>query len=246
MKVIENIRYSSIGHERQVLDLYLPDCDEFPVFVYFHGGGFQNGAKGDDGNNKLGVHLASKGIACVCANYRLYPDAVFPDFVKDAAAVVGWTFKHIAEYGKCDKIFVGGTSAGAYATMMLNYDRKWLAPHKVKIMDIAGFLHDAGQPTTHFNVLKYDRGIDFRRVIVDEAAPLYYIGVEPEYPPQLHLVSTNDIKCRHTQLKLVMETMEFFEYDMSKTELRVYEGRHSRYTEIKLCEVIEEFVNNNK
>ena len=99
MKVIENIRYSSIGHERQVLDLYLPDCEEFPVFVYFHGGGFQNGAKGDDGNNKLGVHLASKGIACVCANYRLYPDAVFPDFVKDAAAVVGWTFKHIAEYG---------------------------------------------------------------------------------------------------------------------------------------------------
>ena len=55
MKVLENIRYSSIGHERQVLDLYLPDCEEFPVFVYFHGGGFEAGSKGDDRNNAIGI-----------------------------------------------------------------------------------------------------------------------------------------------------------------------------------------------
>ena len=245
MRVIKNVSYSSIGHERQVLDLYLPDCEEFPVFVYFHGGGFENGSKDDDKQAEMGKYLASKGIACVCANYRMYPDAVYPDFIRDCASAVAWTFKNINEYGKCDKVFVGGTSAGAYASMMLNYDRKWLAPHHINIMDIAGFLHDAGQPTAHFNVLRCD-GMDRRRIVVDDRGPLYYIGVEPEYPPQLHLVSTNDIKCRHTQLKLVMETMEFFEYDMSKTELRVYEGRHSKYTEIKLCEVIEEFVNNNK
>lgn len=244
MKVLENISYSSIGHERQVLDLYLPDCDEFPVFVYFHGGGLHKGGKGIGGNNTVGINLAEKGIGCVCANYRLYPDAEYPDFIRDAAAAVAWTFKHINEYGKCDKIFVGGTSAGAYATMMLNYDRKWLAPHRINIMDIAGFVHDAGQATTHFNVLRGD-GMDRRRIVVDDRAPLYYIGVEPEYPPQLHLVSTNDIKCRHAQLNLLMETMEFFEYDMSKTELRVYEGKHSKYTEIKLWDVVGDFINNN-
>ena len=245
MKVLENISYSSIGHERQVLDVYLPDCEEFPVFVYFHGGGFEAGSKGDDRNNAIGIYLASKGIACVCANYRMYPDAVYPEYLKDCAAAVAWTFKHIAEYGKCDKVFVGGTSAGAYASMMLNYDKKWLAPHRIKIMDIAGFLHDAGQPTTHFNVLQYDRGIDRRRIVVDEAAPLYYIGIEPEYPPQRHLVSTNDIPGRHVQLNLVLEAMRHFEYDMSKVDIKVFEGKHSRYTEVKLEEVIEEFVREN-
>lgn len=244
MKVIKDICYSTLKHERQVLDLYLPDCKEFPVFVYFHGGGFENGHKGDARQSEIGNYLASKGIACVCANYRIYPDAEYPDFVRDGASAVAWTFKHIAEYGKCDKVFVGGTSAGAYITMMLNYDRKWLEPHRMNIMDIAGFVHDAGQPTTHFNVLRCD-GTDSRRIVVDEKAPLYYVGIEPEYPPQLHLVSTNDIKCRHTQLKLVMETMEFFEYDMSKVDLKVYEGTHSNYTEIRLCEVVEEFVKSN-
>ena len=245
MKVIKDICYSTTKHERQVLDLYLPDCEEFPIFVYFHGGGFENGDKSNDGHVKMGEYLTSKGIALVCPNYRMYPDAAHPDYLRDCASAVAWTFNHKDEYGKCEKVFVGGTSAGAYASMMLNYDKKWLAPHRIKIMDIAGFFHDAGQPTTHFNVLQYDRGIDRRRIIVDEAAPLYYIGIEPEYPPQMHLVSTNDIPGRHAQLILVLETMKHFEYDMSKTELRVYEGRHSRYTEIKLQEVIAEFVEAN-
>ena len=245
MKVIKDICYSTSKHERQVLDLYLPDCEEFPVFVYFHGGGFVTGDKSDEGHLRMGKYLASKGIAFVCSNYRKYPDAVYPEYLKDCAAAVAWTFKHIAEYGKCDKVFVGGTSAGAYASMMLNYDKKWLAPHRIKIMDIAGFLHDAGQPTAHFNVLNFDKGIDYRRIIVDETAPLYYIGIEPEYPPQRHLVSTNDIPGRHAQLNLVLETMKHFEYDMSKTDIKVFEGRHSRYSEVKLEEVAEEFIREN-
>ena len=245
MKAIRDICYSTIGHECNFLDMYLPECEEFPVFIYFHGGGFEVGDKYDKYHLRMAEYLTSKGIALVCNNYRMYPDASYPDYVKDCAAAVAWTYKHIAEYGKCDKVFVGGTSAGAYASMMLNYDRKWLAPHKISIMDIAGFLHDAGQPTAHFNVLKYDKGIDYRRIIVDETAPLYYIGIEPEYPPQIHLVATNDIPGRHAQLNLVMETMKHFEYDMSKTELRVYEGRHAIYSEIKIEKVIEELVKNN-
>lgn len=37
MKAIENIQHSKHG-EDTMLDMYLPDCEEFPVFVYFHGG----------------------------------------------------------------------------------------------------------------------------------------------------------------------------------------------------------------
>jgi len=241
MKCIKDIRYSTVGHQRQVLDLYLPDSDEFSVFVYFHGGGI---VKGDKACPEMAEHLTANNIALVSANYRLYPDAVYPDFLRDAAAAVAWVFKNIGEYGKCDKIYVGGTSAGAYFSMMLNFDKKWLAPHRLCPMDIAGFLHNGGQPTAHFNVLR-ERGIDSKRVIVDETAPLYYVGLEKEYPPMLHLIATNDMPGRHAQLNLLIETMKHFEYDMSKVELRVLEGTHSKYTEVKLWEVILDFVKNN-
>ena len=36
MKLLSNIGYGSTG---QTLDVYLPDCESFPVMIYFHGGG---------------------------------------------------------------------------------------------------------------------------------------------------------------------------------------------------------------
>ena len=77
--------------------------------------------------------------------------------------------------------------------MMLCFDRRWLAVHGLSPMDFSGFIHDAGQPTAHFTVLKY-RGIDSRRVIVDETAPLYHIGVDETYPPMRFLVSDHDME----------------------------------------------------
>jgi acetyl esterase/lipase len=31
-----------------------------------------------------------KGIAVVAANYRMYPDAKFPEFIRDCASAVAW------------------------------------------------------------------------------------------------------------------------------------------------------------
>ena len=45
MKKIENICHCDIQHPRHYLDLYLPDSEEFDVFVYFHGGGLEGGSK---------------------------------------------------------------------------------------------------------------------------------------------------------------------------------------------------------
>ena len=43
MKQVLGIAYGE--HELQRLDLYLPEKDYFPVFVYFHGGGMEKGDK---------------------------------------------------------------------------------------------------------------------------------------------------------------------------------------------------------
>ena len=241
MRLIEDICYGKYDFDCRKLDIYLPDAEEFHVFIYFHGGGIEAGDK--SGIKIAATELAENGIAVVSANYSLYPDAAYPDFIRDAAAVVAWTKKHINEYGKCDKFYIGGSSAGGYISMMLCFDKKYLAPYKLTPMDFDGFIHDAGQPTAHFNVLR-ERGIDSRRVIIDESAPLYHIGTADEYPNMLIIVSDNDMKGRLAQTELLMETLRHFGYDESKFEMKLMHGTHCHYVRQPgvFSKIISEFI----
>jgi len=224
MRVFGDISYCDMAHPKQTLDIYLPDADEFPVFIYFHGGGLEGGSK-----EKRFLHeFAEKGIAVVSANYRMYPSAVFPEFIHDAAAAVAWTHKNIQKYGKATKFFVGGSSAGGYLSQMLCFDKKYLAPYGIDPAKIDGFIHDAGQPTVHFNILR-ERGMSTDRIVVDEAAPLYFVGKDPEYASMLIIVSDQDIPCRYEQTMLLMAALKQFKYDPDKIELRVEQGKHCEY-----------------
>ena len=75
-------------------------------------------------------------------------------------------------------------------------------------------LIDAGQPTAHFNVLKY-ADVDPRRIIVDETAPLYYVGLESEYPPMRFVVSDNDMTNRYEQTMTPLMRSVFFVLEAS-------------------------------
>lgn len=220
MKYIENIRYCTGTHPRQVLDVYLPESDIFPVFVYFHGGGIE---RGDKCKKPFFNDLLNRGIAIVSANYRLYPDAVYPEFLRDAAAAVAWAMNHMGEYGTVTGLFVGGSSAGGYLTQMLCFDRKYLAAHKLDSDAIDGYIMDAGQPTVHFNVLR-ERGEDSRRVVVDEAAPLWHICAERTYAPMQIIVSDNDMENRYEQTMLLVSTLRHFRHDMSRVDVRVMQN----------------------
>lgn len=222
VQVIADITYNS--HD-QKLDLVLPEGNRFDaVFIYFHGGGLTNGKKNPEA--KYATYLASHNVAVATANYRMYPNAKFPDFIEDAADCVAWVKDHIGDYGTCDKIFVGGSSAGGYLSMMLCFDEHYLGRHGIKPTDLAGFYHDAGQPTSHFNVLK-ERGLDSRRLIVDETAPLYFIGHNgTECPRMFFLVSDNDMENRYEQTMLTLSTLKHFRYDMDRIGHKVLHGTH--------------------
>lgn len=226
MKLLQDISYGL--HPDQKLDLYLPEGDGFATFVYFHGGGFERTGADKTKGQLMAQHLANHGIAVVCAEYRKYPEAVYPEFIRDCAACVGWAHRNIAEYGGSGKLFVGGSSAGGYASMMLCFDKRWLAPHKLPAGTICGYFHDAGQPTTHFNVLR-ERGLDSRRVVVDESAPLFHIGEAAEYPPMHFLGADNDIASRYEQTMLVLSTLKHLGYDMSRVSHQVVPGGHCKY-----------------
>ncbi len=241
MRVEYDVSYGK--HEAQKLDLYLPDRAE-AVMVYFHGGGLNAGDK--EGSKYFAPYLAQKGVAVATANYRMYPNAKYPDFVEDAALCVAWVYDYMRTHLSCERLYVGGSSAGGYLSMMLCFDTHYLSAVGVDPACISGYFHDAGQPTTHFNVLA-ERGEDSRRVMIDQAAPLYYVGLEKTYPPMRFIVSDNDIKGRYEQTMLTVATLAHFGY--SNFEYRLIHGKHCAYWnqadengDSKLGKMIFEFI----
>jgi len=224
MRKISDIAYGEA--ERQKLDLYLPDGDSFDLMVYFHGGGFKEGSK--EKQTWIYEYLAEHGIAAAPINYRMYPNAKYPDFIEDCAAAVAFAKTEAAKYGNVKKIFAGGSSAGGYASMLLCFNYDLLGAHGISPEELGGFFHDAGQPTVHFNVLE-EAGIDSRRVIVDERAPLYYIEGGKNYPPMQFIVSDEDIPSRYEQTMLVLSTLKHFGYPEDKVDLKIMHSTHTKY-----------------
>ena len=226
MKVYQDIPYTKTGHPSQVLDLWLPEAESFPVFIYFHGGGLEAGTKDA---SACAEDYTKNGVALVSAEYRMYPEAVYPEFLRDAAAAVAWVKNHIGEYGECKGIFVGGSSAGGYITQMLCFDPKYLTPYGIDPDSLAGYVMDAGQPTTHYNVMR-ERGLDPRRVVIDAAAPIYHIAGGRDYAPMEILVSEKDIPNRLEQTQLLLGTMRHFGCNMDKVTYKYMAGcSHCNY-----------------
>jgi len=218
--------------DTQKLDLYLPDCEgKAPLFIFFHGGGIENGDKADPGSF---AELAESGIAVASANYRLYPEAKFPEFIEDAAAAVAWCMKKSGE--EFSGVYVGGSSAGSNLSMMLAFDEHYLMQYGISPNEIDGYFFDAGQPTTHYNVLR-ERGLDTRLVRVDEAAPIYFLkdakDVE-KFPKYLFIVTDNDMPVRLEQNVMMIKTMEHFGYPKEKIQFLMIPGyEHTGYMGVK-------------
>ncbi len=229
MRKIENVSYGNT-HTRQVLDIYLPEGEVKAAFLYFHGGGLAKGDK--QAGARLSSYLVQQGVAVFSANYRLYPEAKYPEFICDGAKAAAFTYNYITENLGCDKLVIGGSSAGGYMSMMLCFDPQYLSAAGLEPSKVSGYYHDAGQPTAHFNVLK-ERGINPKRIIVDESAPLYHIGTQENYPPMRFVVSDNDMKNRLEQTMLVLSTMKHFEYE--NYDHIVMNGTHCAY-----CEKLDE------
>lgn len=134
------------------LDLRYPATNGFATVVWFHGGGLVHG-------RRYFVGIQDKSIAQVAVDYRLMDQTnglQGVDCIRDAAAAVAWTLRHIAEYGgDPKKVYVSGHSAGGYLTMMVGMDPQYLAEFGFKPADLAGIVPISGQATKHFNVRKF-------------------------------------------------------------------------------------------
>jgi acetyl esterase/lipase len=130
-------------HPRQKLDLYRPASTKsaaqgpLPIIVFIYGGSWQDGTR--EGYGFAGRALASRGFLAAVPDYRLVPEAHYPDFVEDCAAAVRWVRANAARFGgDPDRIVLVGHSAGAYNAAMLALDPRWLGSDRAAIRGFAG------------------------------------------------------------------------------------------------------------
>ncbi len=225
------------------MDIFYPEQEEFFTIVYFHGGGLIEGDKGD--SHDLVRHLTKLGFAVATANYSLITEKQFPQCVKDAAQAVRYVKDNIKSKG----ILVMGQSAGAYLTLMLCLNKEYLKETGIDNKDIVGWISDAGQSTTHFNILKYERGLDPLLQRVDEAAPLYFVNKETYFLHLLLMTYECDLPNRLEQNKLLMSVIKAFNKDLD-VEFRILKGEHCHGSgtldednEYEVVKVVKEWMN---
>lgn len=233
MRKFTKIDYAERNPSVNKLCVFLPDeGDHFPVLLYFHGGGIIH-ADNDISYEPLTQYLTQNGIAVVCASYHQFPytkeaDVVrYNDICEDAADAVKWIKTNLNEYCQVEKLFIGGSSHGGYPAAMLCFDKSWLSKCELFPKDIDGFILDSPQLTSHYSRLK-EKGYAYSRVIIDEAAPLYYVGTEKEYPPMLFINAENDSPTRLSQAKLAVTALKNLGHG-DKVQSVVLPGAHCAY-----------------
>lgn len=115
-----DLAYVENGHERQKLDLYVPEKAEkpLPLIIWIHGGGWQNGSK--DGCPPLRNGYVERGYAVASINYRLSSHAVFPAQIEDCKAAIRYLRAHAREYSLDPERFgVWGSSAGGHLVALV-------------------------------------------------------------------------------------------------------------------------------
>ena len=164
----EGVAYGPLP--RQKLDLYQPasaaPAGGWPTVVFFYGGSWNSGERAD--YKFVAEALAARGVMTLVADYRLYPEVRYPEFLRDSALALAFGLKESARLGGNPKrVFVMGHSAGAYNAAMLALDARWLAPTGHTPAELAGWIGLAGP-------------YEFLPMTNVDAQPVFF---HPNYPP---------------------------------------------------------------
>ena len=163
----QGVAYGPLPQQR--LDIYRPaaaaPAGGFPMVVFFYGGSWNKGERAD--YRFVGEALASRGVLTLVADYRLYPEVRYPDFLNDSALALRHGLEQATALGGNPKrVFVMGHSAGGYNAAMLALDARWLRAVGHAPAELAGFIGLAG-------------AYDFLPMTNPDAQPVFF---HPNYP----------------------------------------------------------------
>jgi len=239
MNTILDVEYAS----NVKLDVYLPNNKNFKTIVYFHGGGITSGNKNDKQFVDFADIFTKNGYAFVSCNYSLYPNTKFPNYLIEAAKAVSYVFNNVTQWGG-DKegIYLSGQSAGSWIIMMLCTNKKYLLDEGVNPMQIKGWISDAGQMTSHFNVISIEDHLNPLSQRIDEKAPLFYVDETFDCNPILLIYYEKDMPNRLEQNQLFVSAVKNFNPNIEITPLML-PGTHCHGSCIKNEDGTYDYVN---
>ena len=227
MKEILNLQYSS--YENTLVDIYLPEKDDFETVIYFHGGGLEHGARRSASIVELATAFTKGGYAFASVEYRMYPDAKFPDYIVDCAKATAFVKNYVQSCGGNGEIIVSGQSAGAWLSLMLCLNEEYLAKVGMTREEVKGWFIDSAQTTSHFNVLKQECGAHKFTQRIDEYAPLYFVNENTKFSRIFLVLYDDDIPCRYEQNILFYKVIKAFNPE-ADIEYRLLNGKHCSST----------------
>ena len=180
---VKDISYGSL--ERQSLDIYKADSSRAnaPVLIFIHGGSWSEGSK--DIYKFLAEGFTSEGFDVVVPNYRLYPEAVYPQMIEDTAKAIAFAAKQYPNRG----LVVMGHSAGGYNALMATLNKQFLSAEGVNPCErIAGVISLAA-PTGAYELKEEPYITIFPDRFQKEDAPLAYAT---ESSPRLFVMNGAD------------------------------------------------------
>ena len=175
---------------RHKLDVYTPKnpVGTAPVLFFIYGGWWDQVDRAD--YQFGGNAFASRGFVVVIADYRLYPDARYPDFLEDNAQALRWVQDNIATYGgDPNRLFIAGHSAGAYNAVMLALDHSYFRDHGVT-MQIKGVAAISG-PYDYYPIEYDEVRNSFGNAPNPEGTQPVNL-ITPEDPPMFLCAGTHD------------------------------------------------------
>jgi acetyl esterase/lipase len=112
--------------ERQRVDVYQAGRRK-PLVIFFYGGSWNSGSRAD--YRFVARAFNDLGYSVAIPDYRLTPEALYPDFLKDSAQAISLLINRAEEFGADpQRVILVGHSAGAYNAMMVALDQRWLSP----------------------------------------------------------------------------------------------------------------------
>lgn len=209
VRVVKDVDYvegTDYADGKDRIDLYLPEGSEnFPVLVFFHGGGLIRGDKSVA--EHLGMAFASEGVGVAVANYRLSPTVEHPAHAEDAARAIAWVYRNIEDHGgNPNELFISGHSAGGYLAALLALDPTYLEARGLSpaaltgSMPISGFFYvDEVAPDRPEHVWGEDESV------WKEASPSRYVRADA--PPLLFLYADGDDPWRREQNERIVSEL---------------------------------------
>ena len=179
----KNVSYGEL--ERQKLDIYKADNPraDAPILIFIHGGSWEEGSK--DIYKFLAEGFTSEGFDIAVPNYRLYPDAIYPQMLEDSAKAVAYVAKQYPDR----PLVIMGHSAGAYNALMVSLNKDYLSAEDVSICDrIAGVVSLAA-PTGVYELKEEPLITIFPDRFQKNDAPLAYVNAAS---PALFMMNGGD------------------------------------------------------